>query len=98
MRALVVTGIALAALTTNLVSAQTIVCPTQKEPNCNELQPPNPISCQRAFCNVVSRTVEGKNYCLWTCAAKLEDMFVNGVPMEDLLNAFKAIQPNTPPR
>lgn len=96
MRAFVVTGIALAALTTNLVSAQTIVCPTQKQPNCDVLLPRNPISCERDFCHVFSKIDEGKNYCLWTCAAR--DAFIDGVPVEDLLNANKAIQPNAPPR
>jgi hypothetical protein len=50
---------------------------------------PNPISCDRRYCNVVSRPVEGRNFCLWSCAAHL-DIFLNGIPMQDYLDAYKA--------
>jgi hypothetical protein len=55
--------------------------------------PPNPMACERQYCNVVSRPVDGKTYCLWSCAAHL-DMFMNNTPMQQLWDAFKNLKPN----
>lgn len=89
MQTSAIAGITLAILITNIASAEMITCPTQKQPNCAEMMPPNPMSCQRDACNVVSRPVEGQTFCLWSCAAHL-DMFLNGLPMQQFLDAYKA--------
>jgi hypothetical protein len=73
-------------------SADQIVCPTQKQPACNDLLPPNPITCDRAFCNVAMSSSGGRNSCLWTCAAHFEGLSINGVPVDTLFDALKKLQ------
>jgi hypothetical protein len=89
MRIAALMAAALSALTASVASANMITCPTQTQPNRVEIMPPSPMTCEQADCNVVSRPVGGKNFCLWSCAAHLE-MFLNGIPMQQFLDAYKA--------
>jgi hypothetical protein len=72
--------------------ADQIVCPTQKQPACNDLLPPQPKSCDRNACNVVMSSSGGRNSCLWTCAAHFEGLSVNGVSLQSLFDALKNSQ------
>jgi hypothetical protein len=72
--------------------ADQIVCPTQKQPSCNDLLPPQPMICDRNSCNVVMSSSGGRNSCLWTCAAHFEGLSVNGVPVDSLFDALKKSQ------
>jgi hypothetical protein len=90
MRASVIIGLGITILTTNFSFAENIQCPTQKQSDCSEIHPSSPIDCPREFCNVVSQSVAGKNVCMWTCAANLNGMRLNGIPLQDLVNTFKA--------
>lgn len=76
----------------SLSLADQIVCPTQKQPACNDLLPPNPMTCEREYCNVVMRSSGGRNSCLWTCAAHFEGLSVNGVPVDSLFDALRKSQ------
>jgi hypothetical protein len=82
MRTSIAIGLCLAVLTSDLSFADTILCPTQKQSNCNEIFPATAQMCSREFCNVVLRAIDGKNVCMWTCAAHLN--------LQKLLNAYKA--------
>jgi hypothetical protein len=93
MRASVSIGIGILILTPNFCLSQTILCPTQKQPSCTEIHPPTALQCERSLCNVVSQIVNGRNICMWTCIPKLEGLSVNGIPMQDLLDAYEAKKP-----
>jgi hypothetical protein len=83
-----ITFIAVALLISmpNFSFAENILCPTQKRPSCAEIHPSQAMQCERSFCNIVSQG----NVCMWSCAAHFEDFSVNGIPMSDLLDAYKA--------
>lgn len=89
MRILGLMAFGLAMLATDFSYADQIMCPTQKQPNCSEIHPVTPMSCNSGFCNVVSRLENGKTVCMWSCSARFEDLFVNGVPMNEILKNVK---------
>lgn len=77
---------------TCLGSAQQILCPTQKQSGCDDILPKQPITCDRDSCNVAISASEGKNYCLWTCAAHFKGLSINGVPVDSLFDALSKAQ------
>jgi hypothetical protein len=85
-------GFCLLCSSASLGSAEQIVCPTQKQPGCDEILPKPPISCDRDSCNVAISASEGKNYCLWTCAAHFKGLTINGVPVDSLFDALSKSQ------
>jgi hypothetical protein len=76
----------------NSVRSETILCPKQKEPTCQDILPAQEISCDRAACNVAKNSEGGRTSCLWTCAAHFENFSINGVPLQSLLDALKKTQ------
>lgn len=87
-RHITLTSLFLVCLSSSCLADQ-IVCPTQKQPACNDLLPPQPMTCDRNSCNVVMSSSGGRNSCLWTCAAHFEGLSVNGVPLQTLFDALK---------
>lgn len=76
----------------NSVRSETILCPKQKEPTCQDILPAQQMSCDRAECNVAKNSESGRTSCLWTCAAHFENFSINGVPLQSLLDALKKTQ------
>jgi hypothetical protein len=73
--------------------ADEILCPSQKEPACQDILPAKPEKCERNFCNVAKSTPpDGRTSCLWTCAAHFQGFTLNGVGVDSLFDAFKKSQ------
>ncbi|MGY8635603.1 hypothetical protein RAD15_24310 [Bradyrhizobium sp. 14AA] len=75
-------------MSATLASADDILCPTQKEPSCQDILPAQPERCDRNFCNVAKSSSGGRTACLWSCAAHFEGLTVNGVPVQSLFDAL----------
>lgn len=76
----------------NSAHSDTILCPKQKEPACQDILPAQEITCDRDSCNVAKSSNGGRTSCLWTCAAHFENFSINGVPLQSLFDALKKSQ------
>jgi hypothetical protein len=72
---------------------ETIACPKQKYPDCQDILPTEQMSCERNFCNAAqAATNNGRVSCVWTCAAHLKSFSVNGVELDSLIETLKKLQ------
>jgi hypothetical protein len=82
-------GILFSVVLSNSLASETLLCPKQKQPACQDILPAQQETCQREYCNVAMTSTGGRTACLWTCAAHFQGLSVNDVGVDKLFDALK---------